>query len=542
MEDGAFSLKTTHIKSVLIEVPRDKNHVLYNERKPKNLKLLESEVKIKNIQLFFQGNPQVITAGAQATSTAITVTTAAVLGANPATAISMIKIMQCMDLLKIINIPKLPANFVAFLELFKNNMFDVMPNFMSRDESAGDTVAEKTETANQTATRIMENDFSEDFSDVKSNNKFCNLHPKFASVDLNCMILNNSGEIGTMVLGLLFLKLLLKLIVSCVSRNATVEKEQMKLEKEALESKAVKKASAKTLKQTKIDQGKDKDKATAEVTTQETQAEGSKAQKIILKAESFFGFAMLVDTIIAIQTDVIVAALINLKYFWITPFILWINSCIAFVIFTFYLWFVQHMLRKSYTIEVLRKNKEMSREEKKQKIEELGLAKYRFVKGDLESKRTVLAGMTNELLILKDLLVAMFIVLFVNYPIFQILPPLAMFGTAVIFIFKNKVFKNKLVYYTILLNELTFCVITLVFFLYYMFGGSMSMSARYNFFGWGLISLILITVVLNMIIGIASFYITIKELCCKKKNEKQVDDVNEAEKRANAENEEASLP
>jgi hypothetical protein len=63
------------------------------------------------------------------------VATIAIVGANPATAISMVKVMQCMDLLKIINIPKLPANFRAFLDLFKDNMFDMMPNLFKRCES-----------------------------------------------------------------------------------------------------------------------------------------------------------------------------------------------------------------------------------------------------------------------------------------------------------------------------------------------------------------------------------------------------------------------
>jgi hypothetical protein len=108
-------------------------------------------------------------------------------GANPATAISMVKVMQCMDLLKIINIPKLPANFRAFLDLFKNNMFDIMPNVFSRSETDQDE-KKSTDASASSGSRRLEaaaaesggEDFSWDFGDIKSNNKFCNLHPKFA--------------------------------------------------------------------------------------------------------------------------------------------------------------------------------------------------------------------------------------------------------------------------------------------------------------------------------------------------------------------------
>jgi|MGYP003443121988 hypothetical protein len=57
---------------------------------------------------------------------------------------------------------------------------------------------------------------------------------------------------------------------------------------------------------------------------------------------------MLIDTIMAIQTDVMVASLINVKYFWIKPFILWLNSTLALVIVIFYFWLVQLMARRSY--------------------------------------------------------------------------------------------------------------------------------------------------------------------------------------------------
>jgi len=57
---------------------------------------------------------------------------------------------------------------------------------------------------------------------------------------------------------------------------------------------------------------------------------------------------MLIDTIMAIQTDLMVASLINVKYFWIKPFILWLNSTLALVIVIFYFWLVQLMARRSY--------------------------------------------------------------------------------------------------------------------------------------------------------------------------------------------------
>ena len=446
-----------------------------------------------------------------------------------------------MDLLKIINIPKLPANFRAFLDLFKDNLFDVMPNLFKKsetDEDENSTTSTNSASSGsrrlQAAAATSNEDFNWDFGNVQSNNRYCNIHPKFTSVDLNCMLLNNSGEIGVMLLVMLVIKALLKMLVTFVSRKNAREEEQRELENGQASQPTPVKTPIKELKKPK--KGSKKTEA-----TQETQAEAGAVQKI-KKVESFFGFAMLIDTLMAIQTDVMVASLINVKYFWIKPFILWLNSSMALVIVIFYFWFVQNLARKSYQLEKIHKNKDMTKEEKRNYIEVNKLQKYKFLKGELVSKRTVLAGMTTEILMVKELLVAFFIVMFVEHPSVQIVPVLLLFIGSFVLVLKYKVFKSKIVLYTSMLNEATFCIITFIFFLYYLFGGKMSMNARYNYFGWGLIGLILLTVLFNVILGMIGAYFTIKEICCKKKNEKQVTDKKQLKKNITGEESNISLP
>ena len=59
----------------------------------------------------------------------------------------------------------------------------------------------------------------------------------------------------------------------------------------------------------------------------------------------------------------------------------------------------------------------MSKEDKRHFIEVNKLGKWKFLKGELVSKRTILAGMTTEMLMAKELLVAFFIVTFVEHPV-----------------------------------------------------------------------------------------------------------------------------
>ena len=243
MEGATLTLETSEIKSELVLVPSDKNHPQYKERREKNLKLEVKEIIVPDITLFFQGNPETVASTAKSASTAVSVTTIAVMGANPAVAISMVKVMQCMDLLKIINIPQLPSNFRAFLDLFKNNMFDVMPNLFKKnetDDQLGSSSASASASSGsrrlQAQTDTASDAFSWDLGSSSSNNKYCNLHPKFISIDLNCLLLNNSGEIGFMLIGMLLLKTLLKILVSCMARKRSMEEqEQAQLNAGALE-------------------------------------------------------------------------------------------------------------------------------------------------------------------------------------------------------------------------------------------------------------------------------------------------------------------
>ena len=115
------------------------------------------------------------------------------------------------------------------------------------------------------------------------------------------------------------------------------------------------------------------------------------------------------------------------------------------------------------------------------------------------------------------------------------MPALALFTFSFSMVVKHKVFKSKILFYTNVLNEGTFCIITFVFFIYYLFGGKMSNNARFNFFGWGLIILISLTVLINVVLGTIGGYLMIKELCCKKKSEKQVADKRTLKKRVTEE-------
>lgn len=93
LEDATLTLETDKIESVSVQVPFDKNHPLYKERRDKKLRLKEEQIIIPNINLYFSGNTEALSGGAKTAGTTISVLTMAIGGANPATAISMVKVM-----------------------------------------------------------------------------------------------------------------------------------------------------------------------------------------------------------------------------------------------------------------------------------------------------------------------------------------------------------------------------------------------------------------------------------------------------------------
>lgn len=69
---------------------------------------------------------------------------------NPASAVSMIQLLQYFEMLNLINVKKLPLNFKAFMEFFSQNLFDMVPNFIEVDENLDLTESRLVRTARRT--------------------------------------------------------------------------------------------------------------------------------------------------------------------------------------------------------------------------------------------------------------------------------------------------------------------------------------------------------------------------------------------------------
>lgn len=129
--------------------------------------------------------------------------------------------------------------------------------------------------------------------------------------------------------------------------------------------------------------------------------------------------------------------------------------------------------------------------------------------------------MLQELMIVKDFLVALVITLFVKFPMVQLTMTISIFLLSSFFSIKLNPFESKILAITKIMNELTYLAVCLIFLLYHFLQDPKTDSRKNQFFGYGLISVIGLGVALNILLGLLGFVMLIVEKCRKSKRVSQ---------------------
>jgi hypothetical protein len=86
--------------------------------------------------------------------------------------------------------------------------------------------------------------------------------------------------------------------------------------------------------------------------------------------------------------------------------------------------------------------------------------KYIFLKEELkEDLKPGLPGLVTQFMMVRDFLICLFTLVFLDSPLLQIIPNLLMFLITTAMIFKFKPFSNKLMTFLTLVNELGYIVL-----------------------------------------------------------------------------------
>lgn len=136
------------------------------------------------------------------------------------------------------------------------------------------------------------------------------------------------------------------------------------------------------------------------------------------KINDFFGLDFATQFLVSIQLDLMLAVMVNIRNFWYIPFMVWINSVLSVLFLFFYVKFIYTLLNRSIKLENLRQNREeLSTRQLEGILEIHGLRRWVFLKKEVKQRTSFIGGILLQLMVFKDLLVAVIIIGFVEYPL-----------------------------------------------------------------------------------------------------------------------------
>lgn len=415
-------------------------------------------------------------------------------------------------MLNLFNVEDLPQNYQTFMKMFSTNLFDLIPNFFEIDETPK-TTPPQPEQVSPTVQRILSEE-TLTAVDGKSANKekrsiYCNLHPKFEEEEQKCLVINMAGKriilFGFFVLIKLILVTILYLFISKQPEGQT---HNAKLDKGRCPVEAPEKLE-------QVNQTvREKQQNTILVKENKVQESATQApQNLTLKVNSYFSFGFYVVLFEAMLLDLIIPSFMNIKQMEIESFAQFLNVIISLSLILISVVLLYSILMASISVERLRLNKELSAEQRAAATTKMGLDKWMFIKLDLKEERSFFSGILPELLLIKDFAVAFFIVSFVGQPVIQLSAAVVIFSASAFTLAKFQPFKSKLMSAPKLVNEIIYFLMSITFFIYYGTSKEMSKQKQYNIFGFGIVSIIGVGVVLNIICGFIGLFCLIKAKC-----------------------------
>lgn len=77
--------------------------------------------------------------------------------------------------------------------------------------------------------------------------------------------------------------------------------------------------------------------------------------RFFAKINHFLNFAFVINSLVAIQIDMLIPALVNTRSMWVDPFKLLLNSGISFIVLLIYANLTKKLMIKSYFLEKYRR-------------------------------------------------------------------------------------------------------------------------------------------------------------------------------------------
>ena len=182
--------------------------------------------------------------------------------------------------------------------------------------------------------------------------------------------------------------------------------------------------------------------------------ESSLISRIVYKLNLVFNMAFFVEMMISMQIDILLSVFSNLREYWIYPASIFFNTAFSFIMLFFYCALVKIIAHKSIKLAVL------ARKGTLESYKNEGFVKtWGFLKGDYKDGVSGLASFLHELIALRDFLLCFFIVMFLEVPLLQVIPSLALFLIIFVVHIRSRVYESSCLNFITSINEGTFVVV-----------------------------------------------------------------------------------
>ncbi len=214
------------------------------------------------------------------------------------------------------------------------------------------------------------------------------------------------------------------------------------------------------------------------------------------------------------ELDILMGAFVGLKYARTSSFADLFNLLISLVCISFYA-----TLTVVVIIKILLFNKKP-----KDNIEETHwerkIAKWKGLYEGLNTKVSF-ASYVVALNVVKDFVISSFIILAVENSKLQLIPTILFITLTGVFVMIKKPFDSCLANWTIIINNFAYTSVLVIFYMIENNSSDMTQKERHTKLGFPCVIIICIILVINLIIGIATMVVMIREACKKMRSAKR---------------------
>ena len=427
-------------------------------------------------------------------------------------AIALQKMIFSLDYLEFINIRDVPQNVLNFIDLAsQGNLFGDLKPFGDsyKFEDGRKEINETNEEGEDTKEEEELKSSGRILPEVTRGKSFCRAHRVFDTQEMSCYGWNNFGQYVFILIGFGILGFIFFIIAYFMNRS-----EKKKISNQDEES---------NLNLQKFNQVNKKDKI-----EQDKKIERGKFKRMILWIASIFSIKFYLGFCLGVELDVLISALIGLKYAQINSLAGILNTVISSVVVLLYTMLIGLIFKFIWSLAKKQKKDDQSqqknqkKEQNNQEAVKKQTSRLDFVVEDI-NLQIPLAPMMVCLSLIKDYTISFIVVFLVEYPVIQIVSIFIFCVVIVVFIIMKRPLEKLIDNIVLGFTNLCYACLMITYLLLQQFSKGMDQKNRYSILGTTAIVLIALIFLVNVFAALISIVMILVELIqkCRAKNKKQ---------------------